>query len=320
MQHRTFGSHRVVRRFFAVTENNDTDRSCSQQLSTAQITHIAQFCKNSTARNNAATLLMKDKFRPKREPGWLCAQKRPVEGLAQLLFQYRQGLEIPPYVLIIDDDTYLPNMDALGIHLLAKYPPNVPSILGSCFVTGTSKFLIPFGGFGTILSRGAILNLLEPIDCSIGATNAAITTRVDLGRDGRRSQLCCEQLSVNLLGEAYFFRANMSVADLMYAYSAQQPYTTAANDHDTGWRPDLGFCMHSDHALAYFINMYYIGLPASQRAVKRPDPAEPLKTRHGYTRLVEKQCDNQHGHCNSHNLFCHYITPKHMESLHRRAT
>jgi hypothetical protein len=143
---------------------------------------------------------------------------------------------------------------------------------------------------------------------------------VDLGRDRRRSQLCCEQLSANLLGEAYFFRPNMSVADLMYMYSSQQPFTTTASgDEGTWWRPDLGFCMHSDHALAYFVNMYYVGLPASQRTAKRPDPAEPLKTRHGYTRLTEKQCDNQHDRCNAHNLFCHYITPEHMDSLHRRA-
>jgi hypothetical protein len=52
-------------------------------------------------------------FNPKNNAGWMCAQKRPVDGLFNVLQNYKDGaMEAPQYLFIIDDDTYI-NMDSL---------------------------------------------------------------------------------------------------------------------------------------------------------------------------------------------------------------
>jgi hypothetical protein len=237
---------------------------------------------------------------PRKQPGWLCAQKRPVEALYQLLEKYRNGLELPDYIIIVDDDTYLANVDYLTRVLGKDYPANIPFVVSPCPII-PQGFVHPYGGFGSILTRAAIQNLIHPINCS----NTTLLRR--LKRD-RRSRLCCARLQTNAMGEKRFFRNGMSVADLMYEYSAQQPFSSVQD-----WS-GLGFCMHSDHALAYFINSYYIALPARGR-VRHPGQKIPLRTRHGYTSLKEKQCENERTGCSINSLFCHYVMPHQMDAL-----
>jgi hypothetical protein len=50
---------------------------------------------------------------PKNNAGWMCAQKRPVDGLFNVLQNYKdRAMDIPLYLFIIDDDTHI-NMDSL---------------------------------------------------------------------------------------------------------------------------------------------------------------------------------------------------------------
>jgi hypothetical protein len=305
MQRQTFGLHESVRAFYPVTEANDTDASCSRSngLTSDGVLDVIQFCNRTDTQtetnnpNSALSELMKRLFKPRRESGWLCAQKRPVEALSQLLFKYKAGLEIPQYVILTDDDTFLPNMESLNHLLREEYPPNVPFVLGACFIYA-KDYSVPFGGFGSMFTRAAIKNMMHPIECSKKRGNS---------KDSR-SRLSCAQLNANVMGEKYFFRNGMSVAELMYEYSAKQPFTNLS-----AWQ-SKGFCMHSDHALAYFINSYHIALPA-QSTYQDPDRIHPLVVRHGYTRFKEEQCENKKTACNASNHVCHYIRPDAMKAL-----
>lgn len=295
-QRRTFGSHKSVRAFFPVTELNDTDAFCTDSLTMAQVLDVINYCNTTPPITDSLSALMTRLFRPTRQPGWLCAQKRPVEAFYQLLQKYKNGLVIPRYVIIMDDDSFLANVDSLNRLLWKNYPPDVPFVVTTCPIS-SAGFMIPYGGFGSIFTREAIHNLMHPIDCSSARR-----------REDRRSKLSCDQLEANVIGEKRFFRNGMSIADLMYEYSAQQPFSGV--DSWSG----RGFCMHSDHALGYFINSYYIALPATARA-EVPNPKKPFLTRHGFTRLKKKQCDNKKAACDATTLFCHYIKPDQMDAL-----
>jgi hypothetical protein len=52
----------------------------------------------------------------------------------------------------------------------------------------------------------------------------------------------------------------MSVADLMIAFTTRQSFL-----HIHQWiNHTFGYCFHSDHTLAYFVNFYYISVPTTK--------------------------------------------------------
>jgi hypothetical protein len=297
----TFASHPTIRAFYPITEVNDTDSTCSQKLTTEQYDRVVQYCNVSTnisSKVNPMLNVMNFLFDPTHPDraghGWLCAQKRPVEAVVQLLRKYKTIGNVPDYLIILDDDSYIANMESLQ-QLLLTYPSHMPSAVAAC-PFDISGFVFPWGGHGSFWTRTAMRNFMHPIDCTKSGQ-----------RYDRRSKLTCAQLERNLMGEKRFFHNNMSVADLMYEYSMQQPFTKVFN-----WQ-GVGYCMHSDHALAYFINFYLISLPDYGR-VKRRRRRQPLQTIHGYVSLKPKQCHKKL-ECSRNHTFCHYMTPEMMYPL-----
>jgi hypothetical protein len=219
------------------------------------------------------------------------------------------GVEIPHYLLVIDDDTYI-DMDALTNILYKDFHYNTPQLVAGCEIYGWigAGMNFPYGGFGTFLSQASIQRLLHPIDCS-STTNATNGVAKD-----SFSRYACSRLQQNTMGEKEFFTDGMSIIDLMHEYSANQPFTNVRN-----WT--VGFCFHSDLVLAYFFNMYHLAVPDSKLEAKFQDTPD-LRKKYKFVPLTnplgprrQGECGNERELCQVNSTVCHYIQPKQMDDL-----
>ena len=309
-QEATFGQHPAVRNFFRVTEMTDTDRSCFTELTYDQLDDVIDFCDPEKSVSWMATRLRSMIFKPKKNAGWMCAQKRPIDGLHLVLKQYKDGeMELPKYLFIIDDDTYI-NMDALNDMLLKNFEYDVPQVVSGCIFTflRQEKMPFPYGGFGSFISRASIQRLLQPINCTHTYSRGQLADPF--------SRLSCWRINQNIMGEKQFYTDGMSVSDLMYKFSSEQPFSKASS-----WPKNAGYCFHSDHALAYFFNMYHIAVPDNAFAdgYKFNDD---LRKKYKYTPLHSfklpnqvGECMNQYERCNANHTICHYTQPTQMLDL-----
>lgn len=296
-QERTFGTHATVRNFFRITELNDTDETCYTNLTITQLHDIVEFCNDKQGQSYVSSLLRDKLFKPKSHIGWLCAQKRPVDGLHLALQKYKTE-QLPSYLVVMDDDSYF-NMNAFVETLKTNHSEEVPEVLSGCLYLYPRDihFLFPYGGFGSIFSRKAIENLIQPIYC-------------DASDPDGFTRMACWRLSQNNVGEKQFFREGMSVADLMYAYSTELPFTGV--DH---WKNGTGYCFHSDHTLGYFVGFYHIAVPDDKMIVKWNDK---LRKVYGYGNLAsgdEKACKKEKDNCSAQSRICHYVEPQQMDRL-----
>jgi hypothetical protein len=248
-----FSLHPSIRYHFGITELDDGDPTCSQRLTKEKMVEISQFCHGrKTARQRwKHSDLMKYQtnqyahgyYLDTKSPGWMCAQKRPSHGIGQVGEFYRKGLELynehlPDYLLIVDDDTYINPFWFQS--RFGKYNPSVPRAEAGCLVFSQFNNSFPFGGFGTILNKGALSKLIQPVYCS-NSTNTF-------------SSHVCHQLDQNLIGEEESFKEGMSVSDLMNAHASRENYADFPN-----WTSTFPYCLHSDWATGFYINYY--GIP-----------------------------------------------------------
>jgi hypothetical protein len=301
-QQRTLGSHAAVRNFFPITELNDTDSTCSEKLSYPQLQKVKQFCKRRFRNQSKESYRIRRLlYGPKNHTGWMCAQKRPIDGLYAVLQQYQlEQIQPPNYLFIVDDDSFL-NMDTIIHTLQTNHSYTAPSILTGCPYNYPQDlhFVFPYGGFATLLSQAALQRLVQPVYCQ--NTN-------DTENSFARS--VCWRLQQNLMGELHFFRDGMSVGDLMYQYSLNLPFTNVDN-----WLPGTGFCFHSDHALGYFLGFYHIAVPENQFGLPSTNFTS-LRYQYGYTGLAgESECKHTKRKCRSHFHMCHYVRPQQMDRL-----
>ena len=98
-----------------------------------------------------------------------------------------------------------------------------------------TNFTFPFGGFGSILSKGALIHLFERNQCP-GLDNTA-TNNNNKEED---SSAFCSRLKENNVGELKYFTNGMSLVELMYKYSSTDKYRDVHK-----WTSSSGFCMHS---------------------------------------------------------------------------
>jgi hypothetical protein len=307
-QQRTFGSHEAVRNLYRLTELNDTDQNCFKTLTMEQVHEVASFCKNATANSGLTSLLRKQLFFEKKSVGWACAQKRPIDGLYSVLMKYRNGdVALPHYLVIIDDDTYL-NIDSINDILYNNFPQDAPHVIAGCDVFGAMRYKMnfPVGGFGSFLSRAAIERLLKPIDCNDKNADGVINDSF--------TRFACWRLQQNHMGENLFFTDGMSVMDLLYKYAAVHPFAEVRN-----WK--VGFCFHSDIAMAFFFNMYHIAVPDSELEAN-VRLTDSLRKEYRYTSLTNTsgfrqrgECDNKKEKCSAESPVCHYIQADQMDRL-----
>jgi hypothetical protein len=297
-----------------------------------QIATILKKCNQFTTDDSRVSrVIRKYVFKPRKHAGWLCAQKRPIDGLFKALQTYKvmgNSLSLPNYIAIIDDDTYL-NMKYLSEALPIKYPSYESYIITGCPLTYPKRlrFTFPYGGFGTILSRRAVENLLRPIYCSSSLdTGRRPDSFSNISSNEMFNAMACWRLDQNLFGEQSFFQDGMSVSDLMYAYSSALLFTKVDE-----WNNTLGFCFHSDHAFAYFLGFYHIAVTdekwLSIDSEMKSDPTkhfgaylnDKLRQQFQYTGLYRDGidgCTYRKRECTIDAPVCHYVVPNRMFKLH----
>lgn len=202
-------------------------------------------------------------------------------------------------------------MDSLSQILFADFPAASPNVVSGCVFDFFGGLHFPYGGFGSFLSRASIQRLLQPIHCNNKTADGSIADPF--------TRHTCWRLRKNTIGERNLFADGMSIADLMHAYSSSQPFTDVQN-----WKS--GYCFHSDHALAYFFNMYHIAVPESALeatvhftdSLRKTYTYSPLTNTTGSGRKGE--CSNEREKCTVHNPICHYILPSQMDALYGDVT
>jgi hypothetical protein len=212
-QQKTWASHRAVRHYFAATELDDADPMCYKTLNRSTIGKIVHLCKKEQPYAKGSMKIQYEEFVKggflRKGPGWMCAQQRFAIAWEKIGRLYRHQLEVdkyalPDFLLFQDDDTYY-NIPRIQEFLREK-DPNVPLAEAPCLLlqSHTHNFSFPWGGFGFILSKGAIDNLIRPIYCNN-------TEKDDF------EEKVCDRLEDDIIGERRYFRDGMSVSDLMGA-------------------------------------------------------------------------------------------------------
>jgi hypothetical protein len=337
MQEQTFVRHTAVRQFWRMTEHNDTDQACQQDVDVQQVFDICH--RPSTYRLNA---LMKRHFAPRKwllekhsnPSGWLCAQKRPLDALHLIVTQDFYAAGLPDYLMIIDDDTWL-NLDIIMPVLEREHPPAEHHVVAGCLIRSNkdARFTFHWGGFGLIWTKAVLERLLTPLFCNDKDEDVDPKHDTsDFERNNEFVKYACQRLSLNLVGEQHFFKPGMSLLQLIYQYSAQQPYTNASQ-----WLPTATFCMHSDTTLAYFLQYYHVGQHAGNRNYPhfyQDNPLERITGYHGSTKIKasnetvkppvyesREECLHlSNSECPKESHLCHYVTPEYMGIMFRHVS
>ena len=110
-QHETFGSHPTIRNFYRITELNDTNYKCSTDLTESQFQLVQKICTrkapNTEYTSKILKLLHHDNGKSSfhaRNIGWLCAQKRPTDGLYNVLHPYQSSISTSAKNYTTDDE------------------------------------------------------------------------------------------------------------------------------------------------------------------------------------------------------------------------
>jgi hypothetical protein len=247
-QAETFGQHPAIRQFVTVTEFNDTEKDCSSTLTKDHIVKISEHCRDESRfhdvpkheytflKNRAVKYLDANTLLAKASPaGWLCAQRRPIDGIYNLVRSYKKSNnngnrdDFPDYLVIMDDDTWV-NMDQFLPNLQQNFTQDRAYMIAGCRISSKLRkrnFKFAYGGWGYTFTRPVLEALTKERHCS--AKN----------NDDDDAHFC-SRLSENAAGERDLFVNGESVLDLMYKYSFHQNMV----DVDT-WNK-AGYCMYSE--------------------------------------------------------------------------
>jgi AraC-like DNA-binding protein len=314
-QSETFGTHRAIRNFFVATELVDSDPDCSSHLTLPDAFHISHFCRtqkvwdNATAQWHMSSLqphyIDKDRLSKNPSPaGWLCAQARPVHALFRLqqYFEQTPSQSYPHYLIIMDDDTIY-DMEKFVTHFSAAQFSAEATAVAGCRIKIARLLTFPYGGFGLILSRGALAELLIPVDCSSGGNRHH--------HHHHQRPALCERLAQNRIGEfAVFENRTISLVQGMNDYAAQSPFREYAN-----WT--TGYCLHSDWATGYLVHMLVNSTGRGSYSSARlrayntgPNMKSEFKLRLNTDKARENICRYEGDECIAGiSEVCHYATP-----------
>ena len=311
-----------VRHVLTYTEDDDPEAHCHSNLTTDQVMQVSRFCrshKSSSFSWKMRYLLPRfagEKWLKKKGDdmiGWMCAQKRLPESLAAGLKTYKNTSNLPDYLLLIDDDTYI-NLPLMIPELRERYPSDQAYTAAGCLVA-LDKHGFPWGGFGTIYTRKSLERFLQPLECSFQNSaekvkqleaNVTIQSYRDL-TPNEFETLACDKINSNLIGERDVYQMGMTLADLLQAYMARWNYTSVKTWDQL--RP--GLCLHSDWIVGYWINSFYIarqwgGSLISNKAEDRIHPYLQSDLKKGGP---NSQCPNNGDEqCTNQSHICHHVS------------
>ncbi|CAJ1935418.1 unnamed protein product [Cylindrotheca closterium] len=293
----TFGTHKTVRNFFVADEFVDKDPKCNQALDVEDTFKISNFCvqKEWKEENQWLMRLMtrhyitRERLEENSNPvGWMCAQARPLFSLFEIQKRYKRE-PLPDYLIVIDDDSYF-NMNKFQKHFTLEGSSR-PRAIAGCRIKYHLTFSGPYGGFGLILSRAMLKDLMEPIDCSTNYTTDSICGRIEMDR----------------IGEYGVFRDMISgsLVELMKRYAE----LSAFRDHKK-WT--TGYCLHSDWATGYLISLYGRALGTYN---SHPRMRSVFNMRFNFDKSPSNICRFEREKCTPKAEACHYVQRGIMSSI-----
>mmetsp|Transcript_6010 Transcript_6010/g.12712 ORF Transcript_6010/g.12712 Transcript_6010/m.12712 type:complete len:347 (+) Transcript_6010:136-1176(+) len=193
---------------------------------------------------------------------------------------------------------------------------NINSYYAGCLVRWPVKQLnntFAYGGYGSILSKGTLMNLFRPLHCDFPGASSAPT--LDIASHTLRhpdntadDRAICRRLSENNVGEKRYFRNGWNLVQLMYAYVNSEKFVNVDE-----WT--TGFCMHSDWVLGYFANYYNVSRHVEEAYYKDVAHAriEPYKGSELYAHPGKGFCkqDKEKG-CRPDSEICHRVSQEWM--------
>ena len=309
-QRDTFG--RQARHFYAATEADDVERDCHTHLTWTHVERIVKRCGNLKQWYPFLKLLkhryaaVKWLEKKKHPTAWMCAQKRPLQALRNMVYRYYYSSSdsdvhntqssshqsptsslqlnvssLPDYLMVGDDDTWI-NLPAVQSTLRQRYPFQEARAVAACLVRlgpAHQDFTFPFGGNGIVVTRPTLYNLLRPIHCSLSDTNYThpppkqalppFSTTTKNQKDEFEA-LVCYRLQQNLIGELQFYRPGASLLDILYDYSVASPFLQVFE-----WPKTESFCLHSDWVWGYLFNYYHMADHSSRHYQHPTDKNTP---------------------------------------------
>ena len=121
-QFETWGSHKNVRHYWGFSELQDYDAECTD-MSESSLSEAVSTCKAAQGYGDAKIKsffgdyygISEGNRVRSNDAGWLCAQRRVGRALGWLHYQYVvQHVEIPQYLAVVDDDTYIDLVDVVS--------------------------------------------------------------------------------------------------------------------------------------------------------------------------------------------------------------
>lgn len=251
----SWAAHPNVRLFFGVTEKDDADPHCHEELMVKEMHNILSKCSVMKHYENPLKHL-KNMFPSKKWTGkeqkgvgWLCAQQRFAHAVGKIGRFYRKERSLPDYLTIQDDDTWF-GMNQVVTYLQSRNNSD-PFVTAGCMIQWPVQqvnFSFGFGGYGLMLNRHSIERLIRPIYCNETNSKDSYT------------KLVCDRLEENLVGELMAFQDGMSLSDVMDRHAAMLPYREYRI-----WDKETGYCMLGDWVLGYYANYYALGSPVSSQ-------------------------------------------------------
>jgi hypothetical protein len=305
-----------------LTEEDDADPTCAERMKHGTFNQISGYCSSTKSRRshggwwNHSDLMLSQtehfvhgKYARNKGPGWLCAQKRPAHGLGKLGEFYRQGLEwynesLPDYLLVVDDDTYI-NLQWFQEEF-GNQDSSIPRAESGCLLFGPATLSFPYGGFGLMLSMGALHNLIRPIHCTVDNSTS---------KNGDAfSAHACQQVQRNLIGEKESFQDGMSISDLMNAHASRDNHADFPD-----WNASYPYCLHSDWATGFYTNFYQLSnhvvdFDDSKRAKFGNHPMYRIGWNLG-TRWRGECLNDGPAKCNAGARICHRLSAENMTTL-----
>jgi len=316
-----YGKH--LRNFRVVTETNDTEKECWKELNLTSVYQIRDYCSSKANKQSSVSSLQQrlyasKQYLDKKGPGWLCAQKRPIDALYRVLTVEYTQQKLPDVLFLVDDDTYL-NLTAILPQLSLVQPSYTTGCLSR---VRYANFSFPYGGWGVWMTKSTLKRWRMPLNCSTGSAALAIPSWNESTSEKSFQSQACNQLKQNLAGEQAVYEEGMSLIELLHRYVHQFPYLEYVSGANT-------FCWHSDTVLAYFINYYHLTDHAKLLGDGHPRfvyHEDRITGHRGSLRFAGKQswkakeqkkeCHHRDdGTCDASAHACHGVTPGHMKEL-----
>jgi hypothetical protein len=176
---------------------------------------------------------------------------------------------------------------------------------------------MPFGGYGLMLSKGAIANLIQPIYCENSTSEDTKNSQLYTLQNKGLSLSACKRLEQNLVGEKEFFEDGMSLSDLMDAQASTHSYADFPNK-----TTEAPYCFHSDMATGYYLSHYEISNHVSE-FIPNQTIAKIMEGRYQFRIGWNMGGLNFNGTCKYRNQYtcnaerplCHRIKPKKLQWL-----